>query len=95
MTTEHAAILANLTALRTAARVALDAVNRASQGGTLEDWKAARAAATPACKAASDEESRIVRAGFGGDDDFEFAVLGRLQRRHTDPCVVRWDDLRV
>ena len=95
MTAEHAATLANLTALRTAAREALRAVDLASQNGTTADWMAARKAAAPVIAAASDEEERIIRAGFGSDSDFEFAVLGRLQRRHANPCIVRYDDIRA
>ena len=95
MTPANAAALANLTALRAAARKGLEAVNAASENGTTADWMAARAACRPLCDAARIEEERIVAAGFGGDTDFEFAVLGRLGRRHTNPVMVTWTDLRA
>ena len=84
MTATNAATLANLQALRAAATTAMRAVSMASQDGTHEDWIAAREVAAPLCAAVRDEETRIVAAGFGDDGAFEFAVLGRLGRRHTD-----------
>ena len=95
MTTSNAATLANLQALRAAARVGLNAVNHASSNGTTAEWMAARAACKPLEAAAMAEERRIIAAGFGDDSDFEFAVLGRLGRRHTDPVMVTWTDLRA
>ena len=82
MTDAHATTLAALNVLRAQKTIALRALAIASQDGTTADWNAARIAARPACDAVSAEERRIQLAGFGGDLDFEFAVLGRLQRRH-------------
>ena len=84
MTSAHAAALANLNTLRAAATVALRAQNLASQDGTMADWSAAREAAKAPCAAEVAEVARLRAAGFGADLDFEFAVLGRLQRRHVD-----------
>ena len=94
MNATNAATLANLKALRAAASAALEAMNAASENGTSAEWLAAWKAAKPVSEAARAEEARIVAAGFGGDVDFEYAVLGRLQRRHTDPCIVQHRDLR-
>lgn len=87
MTHTNAATLANLNNLRAAASTAMRAVSLASQDGTHEDWVAAREVAAPLCSAVRDEEQRIVAAGFGDDTAFEFAVLGRLGRRHVDSRV--------
>ena len=33
------------------------------------------------------EIQRIRWEGFGGDSDFEFKVMGRMMRHHTDPVL--------
>jgi hypothetical protein len=82
MTATNAATLANLKALRAAAAAALAAMTNASENGTSDEWLAAWKASKPVCAAAQAEEARIVAQGFGGDSEFEWAVLGRLTRRY-------------
>ena len=93
MNAANAATLANLKTLRAAAVAASCVVSMASQDGTTADWMAARAAAAPVLAARDEEEARIVAEGFGDDTAFEFAVLGRLGRRHTDSRSVTHSDL--
>jgi hypothetical protein len=60
----------------------------------MADWMAARGAARPLCDAVTAEENRIRAAGFYGDTAVEMAVLGRLERRHTDSRSVTYAELR-
>jgi len=82
MTATHAATLAHLNTLRADSNAALRVMERASQNGTFEDWRTAHAAAKIVCEKERIERERVIAAGFEGDVDFEFAVLGRLTRRH-------------
>ena len=95
MTAAHAAALSHLQALRSACNAALRQLSLISQNGTTKEWmEYRRTTTTPACEAVNAEEQRIIAAGFGGDIDFEIAVLGHMQRRHSDPVRVTYSDLR-
>ncbi len=86
--------LANFRALEAAVNTAIRAIRMASQDGTFADWQAARAAAAAPCAARTAEFSRIKDAGFWDCNELEYAVQGYSSRRHTDPCIVRYADLR-
>lgn len=94
MTDANAATLANLLRLRAFANESLRAVAVASQDGTMQDWQAAREAAKAPCAAEVAEVTRIRASGWGDNGELEFPVQGYLSRRHSDPCIVRYDDLR-
>lgn len=83
MSPANRAVVANLNGLRAATNAALRAQGLASQDGTMAEWTAARVVAKAASVAECAEIARIRAAGFDGDVDFEFAVLGRLERRHA------------
>lgn len=85
MTAEHAIVFANLQTLRAE-------VTRLAQAFREVDCMSAEAKAireqTKVAEAAvAAEVSRIRLEGFGGDGDFEFKVMGRMMRHHTDPVL--------
>jgi hypothetical protein len=86
MTAENAITFANLQTLRAEVSRLLAEFN------SIEDWfspesKALRPKIREAEEAVRAEVDRIRAAGFGGDGDFEFKVMGRMMRHHTDPVL--------
>ena len=87
--------IAKLKALRAELNTALQLQDLAAQDGTIEDWMVARKVSGAASDRVCAEVKRLTTAGFGGDLVLEIAVLGRLQRHHTDSRSVKYADLAV